>query len=71
MESTKHQEENQSLDEDIEITILCLGKRCGLNFDEINQLRIKDLIKFTKIYNGKEERKPKLAAQEDIDKFYI
>lgn len=56
--------------ERMEIDLLAVGKRVGLSFAEMNELRVKDLLDLAKSYMGKEDEGPREAAQEDIDKFY-
>ncbi|HAN09361.1 MAG TPA: hypothetical protein DCP90_01975 [Clostridiales bacterium] len=71
MESTHQQEANSNeVDENIELTILVIGKKSGLNFEEINQLRVGDILKFARIYNGNSTQKSRQANQTDIDTFY-
>lgn len=48
--------------------MLAIGKRTGLSFDEINMLRVSDLIKYVNIYTGTEKNKPRKASQADIDR---
>lgn len=50
--------------------LLSIGKKIGLSFVEINELRIIDLIDLAKDYSGVEDDKPREATQEDIDAFY-
>lgn len=53
------------------LDLLALGKRAGLTFDEMNQLRVRDLIGIVESYTGADEReRPKEATQADIDAFY-
>lgn len=54
----------------MDLELLAIGKRVGLSFDELNMLRVRDLIKFVSIYTGKEKEKPRKATQTDIDKFF-
>jgi len=71
VESTHQQEANSNeVDENIELTILVIGKKSGLNFEEINQLRVGDILKFARIYNGNSTQKSRQANQTDIDTFY-
>jgi len=56
--------------------LLAIGKRAGLSFEEINELRVRDLIAYAEIMiatNDDDRKKvnhPKRATQEDIDRFY-
>ena len=55
----------------LELDLLAIGKRLGLSFEEINNLRSSDLIELAKSYMGSEEDKgPREATQQDIDAFY-
>ncbi len=54
----------------LDIDVLVMGKRTGLSFAEINELRVRDLIEFVGAYTGKRDDKPRKATQEDIDKFF-
>ncbi|GIP38305.1 hypothetical protein J31TS4_15850 [Paenibacillus sp. J31TS4] len=53
-----------------EIELLAIGKRVGLNFAEMNELRIRDLLDLAKCYSGAEEDGPRDATQGDIDAFF-
>lgn len=69
-------EQNQSDDtvyeqpERLDLTLLAIGKRAGLSFVEINELRVRDLLAYADIYTGNKEQKPRMATQEDIDRFF-
>lgn len=54
----------------MEIDLLAVGKRAGLSFVEMNELRVKDLLDLVKSYMGKENEETKEATQDDIDKFF-
>lgn len=54
----------------MEIDLLAVGKRVGLSFSEMNELRVKDLLELAKSCTGKEDEGTREATQEDIDKFY-
>jgi hypothetical protein len=56
--------------ERLDITLIAIGKRTGLTMAEMNELRVKDLLDYTKVYMGEKENKPREATQEDIDRFY-
>lgn len=49
---------------------MALGKRVGLSFQEIKDLRASDLIEFARFYSGSEDEGPREADQDDIDAFY-
>lgn len=57
-------------EERVEISLLALGKKVGLSFGEINELRSSDLIDLARSFSGADDDKPKEATQEDIDSFY-
>jgi hypothetical protein len=50
--------------------LLAIGKRAGLSFSEINELRVRDLLAYADIYIGNKEQKTRMATQEDIDRFF-
>ncbi|MGG4499022.1 hypothetical protein [Brevibacillus reuszeri] len=50
--------------------ILSVGKRIGLSFMEMNDLRIRDLFDLVKSYAGGKDDEPRNATQPDIDAFY-
>lgn len=54
--------------DDLELTILVTAKKAGLSLVELNDLRVKDYIKFMEIYTGEAENKPRQATQDDIDR---
>jgi len=49
---------------------MAVGKRIGLSFAEINELRMADLFDLAQSYMGKKHYGPHMATQEDIDAFY-
>ena len=50
--------------------MLAIGKRIGLSFAEMNELRVADLFAFARSFMGKKNDGPRMATQEDIDAFY-
>ncbi|CCO08277.1 hypothetical protein DESHY_20146 [Desulforamulus hydrothermalis Lam5 = DSM 18033] len=54
----------------LDIELLVIGKRLGLTFTEINELRCQDLLDFVDAYTRKKDDEPRMATQEDIDKFF-
>jgi hypothetical protein len=54
----------------MDLMLLCVGKKAGLSFDEINLMRVQDLLDYTNIYSEQDKDKPRKATQTDIDKFY-
>ncbi len=56
--------------ERMDLELLAIGKKAGLSFDEMNLLRVRDLLKFVQIYTGKdEETEVRQATQADFDGF--
>lgn len=55
--------------EDLELSIIVTAKKAGLSFVELNDLRVRDYIKFMEIFTGETENKPRQATQDDIDRF--
>jgi hypothetical protein len=56
--------------ERLDLTLLAIGKRTGLSFAEMNELRVRDLLAYADKYIGKKEKKARMATQEDIDRFF-
>ncbi len=50
--------------------LLALGKRSGLTFEEMNELRVRDLVSMVESYAGAKKEGPREATQADIDAFY-
>jgi len=54
----------------LDLELLVVGKKMGLSFDEMNMFRVRDLIKFVRIYTGNdEETEVRQAKQADFDSF--
>ena len=54
----------------MDLELLAIGKKAGLSFDEMNLLRVRDLLKFVQIYTGNnEETEVRQATQADFDGF--
>jgi len=49
---------------------LVIGKRLGLSFAEINELRVMDLLDMAEAFVGNGSSAPREATQADIDAFY-
>jgi hypothetical protein len=58
------------LPERLDLELIAIGKRSGLSFAEMNELRVRDLLAYADIYIGKKEKKARMATQEDIDRFF-
>lgn len=58
-------------DEDFAIAILAVAKRCGLSFNEIAELRVKDLFDLIESYLGRVGTRPRRATSADIDRFFV
>jgi hypothetical protein len=56
--------------ERLDLELIAIGKRTGLSFSEMNELRVRDLLAYADIYIGKKEKKARMATQEDIDRFF-
>jgi hypothetical protein len=60
--------------ERLDLKWLAVGKRSGLSFEEMNELRLIDLQKYVDAYadtyKDKKESKARMATQEDIDRFF-
>jgi len=56
--------------ERLDLDLLVVGKKMGLSFDEMNMFRVRDLIKFVRIYTGNdEETEVRQANQADFDRW--
>lgn len=54
----------------MDLELLAIGKMVGLTFDEMGLMRVRDLLKFVKIYTGSnDENTTRQAAQADFDSF--
>ncbi|MGR6765352.1 hypothetical protein [Paenibacillus sp. 203] len=54
----------------MEIELLVIGKRVGLSFSEMNELRVTDLLDMAHSFTGNKPGGSREAVQEDIDSFY-
>lgn len=55
----------------LEMDLLAIGKRIGLSFAEINDLRCQELIDLARSFTGSDNKEEsKEATQDDIDAFY-
>ena len=69
-EGPKQQANDPGEVEDLELIMIANAKKAGLSLEELNEFRVKDFIKFINIYTGEAKRKPRMATQEDIDRFF-
>lgn len=54
----------------MDLELLVIGKKAGLTFEEINLMRVRDLLKYVQIYTGNdEETEVRQATQADFDVF--
>lgn len=56
--------------ERLDLELIAIGKRTGLSFVEMNELRACDLLKYADIYVGNKKQRPRTATQADIDAFF-
>jgi hypothetical protein len=54
----------------LDLEWLVIGKRSGLSFMEMNELRVRDLIAYVDIYTRNKTPKPNMATQAEIDRFF-
>ena len=70
MEAESNGEPSDTEPDRMDLELLAIGKKAGLSFEEINMFRVRDLIKFVRIYTGNdEETEVRQAAQADFDSF--
>ena len=70
MEAESNGEPSDGEPDRLDLELLAIGKRIGLSFDEINVFRVRDLIKFVRIYTGNNgENTVRQATQTDFDSF--
>lgn len=50
--------------------MLALGKRLGLSFAELSDLRVQDLLAMGRSFFGVEDDGPREATQADIDAYF-
>lgn len=57
--------------ERMDLQLLVFGKKMGLSFEEINMLRVSDLMQFIHIFAARQEEKDttRRATQSDFDDF--
>ena len=70
MEAESNGEPSDTEPDRMDLELLAIGKKMGLSFDEMNMFRVRDLIKFVRIYTGNdEETEVRQATQADFDSF--
>lgn len=71
METNDNGEPSDTEPDRMDLELLSIGKKAGLSFDEINMFRVRDLIKFVRIYTGKDEETETVrqATQVDFDRW--
>ena len=70
MEAEGNGEPSDAEPDRMDLELLAIGKKAGLSFDEMNLLRVRDLLKFVQIYTGNnEETEVRQATQADFDGF--
>ena len=70
MEAESNGEPSDTEPDRMDLELLAIGKKAGLTFDEMNLMRVRDLIKFVRIYSGNnEEETERQATQADFDNF--
>ena len=71
MEASDNGEPSDTEPERMDLELLAIGKKAGLTFDEMNLLRVRDLLKFVQIYTGNDEETETVrqATQADFDRW--
>ena len=70
METNDNGEPSDTEPDRMDLELLAIGKKAGLTFDEMNLLRVRDLLKYVQIYTGNdEETEVRQATQADMDRF--
>ena len=70
MEAESNGEPSDAEPDRMDLELLVIGKKMGLSFDEMNMFRVRDLIKFVRIYTGNdEETEVRQANQADFDRW--
>lgn len=58
----------------LDIVLLATGKRANLSFEEMNEMRVQDLLDYIKVFVGQQptgrKETRRMATQEDIDRFF-
>ena len=70
MEAESNGEPSDTEPDRMDLELLAIGKKAGLTFDEMNLLRVRDLLKYVQIYTGNdEETEVRQATQADFDRW--
>ena len=71
METNDNGEPSETEPDRMDLELLAIGKKAGLTFDEMNLLRVRDLLKYVQIYTGNEEETETVrqATQADFDRW--
>jgi hypothetical protein len=70
VETSDNGEPSDTEPDRMDLELLVIGKKAGLTFDEMNLLRVRDLIKFVHIYTGNNgQNEERQATQTDFDSF--
>ena len=71
MEASDNGEPSDTEPDRMDLELLAIGKKAGLTFDEMNLLRVRDLLKYVQIYTGNDEETETVrqAAQADFDRW--
>ena len=77
MEAESNGEPSDTEPDRMDLELLVIGKKAGLTFEEINLMRVRDLLKYVQIYTGNNERlgddekedSGRMATQADFDLF--
>lgn len=67
---SNQQSQQPASTENLALKVLVIGKKMGLTFQEMNELRLKDLFLMADIYCGEEPPGVREATQEDIDRLF-
>lgn len=70
MEAESNGEPSEDEPDRMDLELLAIGKKAGLSFDEMNLLRVRDLLKYVQIYTGSgDEETVRQATQADFDRW--
>ena len=70
MEAEGNGEPSDAEPDRMDLELLAIGKKAGLTFEEINLFRVRDLLKFVRIYTGSnDDNTIRQATQADFDSF--